>query len=49
MLRGLTGLNLVGCDVVEVATAYDHGEITAIAAATVVFDLMTLLARRPSA
>ena len=49
VLRGLTGLNLVGCDVVEVAPAYDHGEITAIAAATVVFDLITLLARRPSA
>jgi agmatinase len=48
VLRGLTGINLVGCDVVEVAPAYDHGEITAIAAATVVFDLITLLARTPS-
>ncbi len=35
MLRGLTGLNLVGGDVVEVAPAYDHAEITSIAAATV--------------
>jgi len=49
VLRGLTGINLVGCDVVEVAPAYDHGEITAIAAATVVFDLITLLARKPPA
>jgi guanidinobutyrase / D-arginase len=48
VLRGLTGIHLVGCDVVEVAPAYDHGEITAIAAATVVFDLITLLARTPS-
>jgi agmatinase len=48
VLRGLTSINLVGCDVVEVAPAYDHGEITAIAAATVVFDLITLLARKPS-
>ncbi len=41
----LTDLNLVSADVVEVAPAYDHAEITAIAAATVVFDLITLMAR----
>jgi agmatinase len=46
VLRGLTGLNLVGADVVEVAPAYDHAEITSIAAATVIYDLLTLLARR---
>jgi agmatinase len=46
VLRGLTGLDLVGADVVEVAPAYDHAEITSIAAATVVYDLLTLLARR---
>ena len=46
MLRGLTGLDLVGGDVVEVAPAYDHAEITSIAAATAVYDLLTLLARR---
>ena len=46
ILRGLTRLNLVGGDVVEVAPAYDHAEITAIAAATVIFDLITLLSRR---
>ena len=46
MLRGLTGLHLVGADVVEVAPAYDHAEITALAAATVIFDMITLLARR---
>jgi agmatinase len=44
-LRGLTGLNIVGADVVEVAPAYDHAELTTVAAATVVFDLITLLAR----
>ena len=47
VLRGLTGLNLVGGDVVEVSPPYDHAEITALAAATVVYDLLTLLARRP--
>ena len=48
ILRGLTSINLVGADVVEVAPAYDHAEITCIAAATVVFDLITLMARRHS-
>jgi agmatinase len=43
MLRRLDGINVVGADVVEVAPAYDHAEITSIAAATVVFDLLTLI------
>ena len=43
MLRRLTGLHLVGADVVEVAPAYDHAEITSIAAATVVFDMVGLM------
>jgi len=46
ILRGLAGTNLVSADVVEVAPAYDHAEITSIAAATVIYDLLTLLARR---
>ncbi|WHN65855.1 agmatinase [Cysteiniphilum sp. QT6929] len=44
ILRGLTGLNLIGADVVEVAPAYDHAEITAIAAAHVACDMICLLA-----
>ena len=43
MLRGLNGLNVVGGDVVEVAPAYDHADITSLAAATVVFDLLALM------
>ena len=43
MLRQLNGINVVGADVVEVAPAYDHAEITSIAAATVVFDLLSLI------
>ena len=43
ILRKLNGLNLVGADVVEVAPAYDHAEITSVAAATLVFDLLTLM------
>ncbi|HET8601614.1 MAG TPA: agmatinase [Segeticoccus sp.] len=44
LLRNLNGLNLVGADVVEVAPGYDHGEITTIAAATVVYDVVSLMA-----
>ncbi len=44
ILRGLAGANLIGADVVEVAPAYDHAEITAIAAAHVAYDLVSLLA-----
>jgi agmatinase len=43
MLRRLNGLNIVAGDVVEVAPAYDHAEITSLAAATVVFDIVTLM------
>src|SRR5690606_9160404 len=42
-LRGLSGLNIVGADVVEVAPAYDHADITSLAAATLVFEMMSLL------
>ena len=43
-LRALAGLNLVAADVVEVAPAYDHAEITSIAAANVVYELLGLFA-----
>ena len=46
VLRGLTAVHLVGADVVEVAPAYDHAELTTVAAATVAYDLITLMARR---
>ncbi|TRW86148.1 agmatinase [Mycolicibacterium sp. 018/SC-01/001] len=44
ILRGFRGLNLVGADVVEVAPAYDHAEMTGVAAAHVAYDLVSLLA-----
>lgn len=47
LLRKLDGLNIVGADVVEVAPAYDHAEITTVAAATVVYDLVTLMTKSP--
>ena len=46
ILRGLAGSNLVSADVVEVAPAYDHAELTSLAAATIVYELACLLARR---
>lgn len=44
VLRGFRGLNLIGGDVVEVAPAYDHAAITALAGATIMFELLCLLA-----
>jgi agmatinase len=46
ILRGFADLDLVGADVVEVAPAYDHAEITGIAAAHVVYELLSALAPR---
>lgn len=45
-IRGLKGLNLVAADIVEVAPAYDHAEITSLAAATVAFEMVNLIAYR---
>ena len=44
LLRGLLGLRIVSADIVEVAPAYDHAEITAIAAAHVGYELLSLMA-----
>lgn len=44
MARGLRGLNLVGFDLVEVDPSYDHGEITSLLAANLVFEFLSLLA-----
>ncbi|MFD5245361.1 agmatinase [Amycolatopsis sp. NPDC058340] len=49
ILRGLRDCNLVGADVVELAPAYDHAEITAIAASHVAYDLVSLLSLGKSA
>ncbi|KAF5371805.1 hypothetical protein D9758_003456 [Tetrapyrgos nigripes] len=43
ILRGLTGLNFVGFDIVEVAPAYDHADITGIAAADIVHDFLSMM------
>ena len=46
IIRGLQGLNLVAADIVEVAPAYDHAEITSLAAATLAFEMINLIASR---
>lgn len=46
IIRGLRGLNLVAADIVEVAPAYDHAEITSLAAATVAFEMINMIAYR---
>ncbi len=44
ILRGLAGINVIGMDVVEVAPAYDVGEITALAAAHIAMEMLYLYA-----
>jgi agmatinase len=44
-LRALEGLDIVGADVVEVAPPYDHAELTAMAAANVVYEVLGLMAK----
>ena len=46
ILHRLKGLNFMGGDVVEVAPAYDHADITSIAAATVAQHYIGLLAEQ---
>jgi agmatinase len=43
-VRGLAGLEIVGCDVVEVYPAYDHAQITALLAANVAHEVLSLIA-----
>ncbi|MEE4244103.1 MAG: agmatinase [Kangiellaceae bacterium] len=40
IIRGLSGTNIVGMDVVEVAPAYDQADVTALAGATVALELL---------
>jgi arginase family enzyme len=46
LVRGLAGLPIVGCDVVEVAPQFDGaGQITALLAANIMFEMLCLIAR----
>jgi agmatinase len=46
VLRSFARLNLVGADIVEVAPAYDHAQVTGIAAAHVGYELLSAFAPR---
>jgi len=46
IVRGLGDLKFIGADVVEVAPAYDHADITAIIAATIAHDYLVLRAKQ---
>ncbi|OLP45891.1 agmatinase [Rhizobium oryziradicis] len=45
MVRLLEGVNIVGADVVEVAPPFDVGGMTAIAGATMMFELLCIMAK----
>lgn len=44
IIRGLVGVNILGMDLVEVAPAYDHAEVTALAGATLALEMLHVLA-----
>src|SRR4051812_25689203 len=47
LVRGLAGVDMIGCDVVEVAPVFDGpGQITAVLAANIMFELLCVRALR---
>jgi agmatinase len=47
LVRGLAGLNVVACDVVEVAPPFDGpGQITSVLAANIMFEMLCVIAKR---
>jgi len=44
IIRALKGLNIVAMDVMEVAPAYDHAEITSLAGATIALEMLYMFA-----
>jgi agmatinase len=44
LVRGLKGLNLVGFDLVEVLPQYDPSQITALLAANIAYEFISLIA-----
>ncbi|MGW1293622.1 agmatinase [Streptomyces sp. NPDC002533] len=49
ILRGLSSCHLVSADLVEVAPAYDHAEITSVAASHAAYELTTIMSRQIAA
>jgi agmatinase len=46
MLRALADRNIIGADLVEVAPAYDHAQLTGVAASHVAYELLSAMAPR---
>ena len=46
MLRALADLDVVSADIVEVAPAYDHAELTGIAASHIGYELLSVMSFR---
>jgi agmatinase len=46
LVRGLLGIDFCGFDLVEVQPQYDHGEVTSLLAATLLYEFLALLALR---
>lgn len=49
LVRGMAGLDLVGADVVEVSPPFDLNNATALLGATIMFEILCLLAERVAA
>jgi agmatinase len=45
ILNNIYRTNIVGCDVVEIAPAYDHAEITSLAGATIMWEFLNMVYR----
>jgi agmatinase len=43
VIRATAGMNIIGADIVEVAPAYDHAQITGIAASHVMYELISAI------
>ncbi|HUI50355.1 MAG TPA: agmatinase [Terriglobales bacterium] len=43
LVRGLRGLKIIGCDLVEVSPPYDNGSITSLLAANLLYELLCVL------
>ena len=48
IIRGCAGLNLVGCDLVEVSPPYDMGGTTALVAANLLYEMLCVLPKSES-
>ncbi len=48
LIRGLSGLNLVGADVVEVSPPFDSSGNTALIGATIMYEILCILAKKIS-